>query len=77
MVQVNPRLLLLTLLWEFSRRCKSSKRSSYACEAPRNRPAHILMQYAKGVDHYVTWIKENSGMLESVLAHDMLNFFSS
>ena len=41
-----------------------------------NRPAHILAQYARDLDSYVTWVEENSVFLEFVLAHDVLNLSS-
>ena len=41
-----------------------------------NRPAHILAQYARDLDSYVTWIEENSVFLEFALAHDVLNLSS-
>ena len=30
----------------------------------RNKPAHILAQYAKGLDSYVAWIKKNAVIIE-------------
>ena len=42
-----------------------------------NRPAHFLAQYAKYLDSYQTWIKENPNMGESTLAHDVLYLSSS
>ena len=42
-----------------------------------NRLAHLLAQYAKYLDSYQTWIAENSNMVESVLAHDVLCLSSS
>ena len=42
-----------------------------------NRPTHILAQFAKGIDNYVTWIKENLNIIESVVAQDVLNLSSS
>ena len=33
-----------------------------------NCPAHILAHYDNNTDNYVTWIKENPNMIESVLA---------
>ena len=38
---------------------------------------HAPAQYAKGIDIYVTWTKENPSMLESALAQDVLNLSSS
>ena len=37
-----------------------------------NRPAHILAQYAKNIVSYVTWIEQNSSIVEFALAHDIL-----
>ena len=37
-----------------------------------NRPAHILAQYVKNIVSYVIWIKENSSIVDSALAHDIL-----
>ena len=39
--------------------------------------AHLLAQYAKYLNSYQTWIKENPNMVESVLAHDVLCLSSS
>ena len=41
-----------------------------------NKPVHILTQYARDLDSYVTWVEENSVFLEFVLAHDVLNLSS-
>ena len=43
----------------------------------RNWLAHVLAWYAKGVLSYVIWIEENPNIIESALAHDVLNFSSS
>ena len=42
-----------------------------------NKLAHILAQYARDLDSYVTWVEENLVFLESALTHDVLNLFSS
>ena len=42
-----------------------------------NKPAHILAHYAKGIDNYVAWIKENPSIIESLLAQDVMGFSSS
>ena len=42
-----------------------------------NKPAHILAQYAKGLDSYVTWVEEDPIIIELALAHDVLNLSSS
>ena len=42
-----------------------------------NKPAHILAQYAKGLDTYVTWVEEGPIIIELALAHDVLNLSSS
>ena len=39
-----------------------------------NKPAHLLAKFAKeinNIDNYVTWIEENSSLIESVVAHDV------
>ena len=44
-----------------------------------NRPAHILAKHAKDIvnsDNFVTWIEENSSLIESAIAHDVLNLSS-
>ena len=41
-----------------------------------NHPAHLLAQYAKNIDVYVTWIEKNPNMVEFALAHDVLCLFS-
>ena len=41
-----------------------------------NKPAHILAQYAKGLDSYVAWIKKNLVIIESALAHNIRNLSS-
>ena len=42
----------------------------------RNKPAHILAQYTKRLDSYVAWIKKNSVIIESALAHNVRNLSS-
>ena len=42
-----------------------------------NKPAHILAQYVKGNVSYVAWVEENPIIIESTLAHDVLNLSSS
>lgn len=42
-----------------------------------NNPAHNLVQYAKGIGNYVTWVEENPGIVESALAQDILNLSST
>ena len=41
-----------------------------------NNPTHLLAQYARDLDSYVTWVEENSVFLEFALAHDVLNLSS-
>ena len=41
-----------------------------------NHPVHLLAQYAKNIDGYVTWIEKNPNMVEFALAHDVLCLFS-
>ena len=36
-----------------------------------NRPTHILAQFAEGIDNYVTWIEENSNIIEFVVTQDV------
>ena len=38
-----------------------------------NRPAHILAQYAKNLDSYVTWIEEIPSIIEITTAHNVLH----
>ena len=38
--------------------------------------AHILAQYARNLDSYVTWVEKNLVLIGSVLAHDVLNLSS-
>ena len=42
-----------------------------------NKPDHILTQYARDLDSYVTWVEKNLVFLESTLTHDILNLSSS
>ena len=45
-----------------------------------NRLAHILAKHAKNIiniDNFVTLIEENSSPIESVIAYNLLNLFSS
>ena len=42
-----------------------------------NRPAHLLAQYAKNIDGYVTRIEENPTIIESALFQDVLALSSS
>ena len=42
----------------------------------RNKPTHILAQYAKGLDSYVVWIKKNAVIIEQALAHNVWNLSS-
>lgn len=45
-----------------------------------NRPAHILAKHAKDIvnsDNFITWIEENSSLIESAITHDVLNLSSS
>ena len=45
-----------------------------------NMPAHILAKHAKDIvnsDNFITWIEENSLLIESAIAHDVLNLSSS
>ena len=42
-----------------------------------NWPTHILTQFAKGIDNYVTWIEGNPNIIEFVVAQDILNLSSS
>ena len=45
-----------------------------------NKLAHLLAKHAKeiyNIDGYVIWIEENSFIIESVVAHDVLNLSSS
>ena len=45
-----------------------------------NKLAHLLAKFAKeidNIDNYVTWIEENSSLIESTIAHDVLNLSSS
>ena len=38
-----------------------------------NKLAHILAKYAKDIvssDNFVTWIEENSSLIESAITHD-------
>ena len=37
-----------------------------------NRLAHILVQFAKGINNYVAWIEENLYIIESILAQNVL-----
>ena len=41
-----------------------------------NRPAHILAQYAKNLESFVTWIEENSTIIENAIAQDVFLFQS-
>ena len=41
-----------------------------------NRSTYILAQYAKGIDGYVTQIKENSTFIEITLIHDVMHLSS-
>ena len=44
-----------------------------------NRLAHILAKHAKDIvnsDNFITWIEENSLLIESAIAHDVLNLSS-
>ena len=43
----------------------------------RNRLAHILVQYAKNLDSFVTWIEENPTIIENATAQDVFLFQSS
>ena len=41
-----------------------------------NRPTHILTKHVKDIvnrDNSVTWIEENSSLIEFVITHDILN----
>ena len=38
-----------------------------------NKPVHILTQYTRDLDSYVTWVEKNLVFLESTLTHDILN----
>ena len=45
-----------------------------------NKLAHLLAKFAKeidNIDNYVTWIEKNSSLIESAIAHDILNLSSS
>lgn len=42
-----------------------------------NKPAHILYQYARDLDSYVTWVEKISVIIESTLAHYVFNLSSS
>ena len=45
-----------------------------------NKLAHLLAKFAKeidNIDNYVTWIEKNSSLIESAIAHDVLNLSSS
>ena len=42
-----------------------------------NKLVHILAQYARDLDSFVTWVEENLVFLESAFTHDVLNLFSS
>ena len=42
-----------------------------------NRPTHIMAEYAKGIDSYVTWIEENPNIIEFALTQDVLLLSSS
>ena len=41
------------------------------------KPVYVLTQYVKGVTNFVTWIEENSSMIEPLWAQDVLNLSSS
>ena len=41
-----------------------------------NRPAHILAQYAKNLESFVTWIEENPTIIENATAQDVFLFQS-
>lgn len=42
-----------------------------------NKPAHILTQYAKGLNSFVAWVEEDLVVIESTLAQNVLNLSSS
>ena len=42
-----------------------------------NKPAHILAQNAKGINSFLTWVKEDPIVIESALAQDILNLSPS
>ena len=42
-----------------------------------NKPAHILVQYAKDLVSYVTWVNKDPIIIESVLTYNVLNLSSS
>ena len=42
-----------------------------------NKPAYILVQYAKDLVSYVTWVNKDPIIIESVLTYNVLNLSSS
>ena len=45
-----------------------------------SKPTHLLAKFAKkidNIDNYVIWIEENPSLIESAIAHDILNLSSS
>ena len=42
----------------------------------RNKLAHILVQYAKSLENFVTWIEDNPIPIQSALAQDIMTFAS-
>lgn len=38
-----------------------------------NKLAHILAQYSKGLDSFVTWVKDNLVITEFAMTQDVLN----
>ena len=49
--------------------------SSYV-RRQRNKLAHILVQYAKSLENFVTWIEDNPIPIQSALAQDIMTFAS-
>ena len=41
-----------------------------------NSLAHLLTNFAKGIDYYVTWLEETPSFIESSTTHDVMYFSS-